>query len=144
MKVILENYSFNKATKVVTFTPYPSIELNRVLAIINTTRSIIIYNPAKVGFGGTVSTNLLTLTYDTSAMNNADSLQIHYDEPEMITNYEIVSSTTYFGEALPSTVDSDAKWRVSRLDESTGKIKFANGNTNMTNIWNNRASLSYL
>lgn len=78
MKVLVSNYTFNKTAKTVTFTDYGSIVLDNVLLITNVTDNIIIYNFASSGKGGTVATNVLTLDYDTTAMDNTDDLQIFY------------------------------------------------------------------
>lgn len=82
MKILVENYTFNSSTKQVTLTDYTSISLESVLLITNVTDNIIIYNFADPAKGGTVSTNVLTLDYDTAAMSNGDSLQIFIDDGE--------------------------------------------------------------
>jgi hypothetical protein len=79
-KIKIDNYSFDKATKKVTFTDYTTIRLDAILLITNTTHNIIIYNFADPLKGGTIATNVLTLTYDTSAMANTDKLLIYYDD----------------------------------------------------------------
>jgi hypothetical protein len=79
-KIQIKNYSFNKTAKTVTFTDYASIDLDSVLLITNVTSNIIIYRFNDSTKGGTVATNVLTLTYDTSSMSNTDKLQIFYDD----------------------------------------------------------------
>lgn len=83
MKIQLLNYSFNKTAKTVTFTDYTTIRLDSLLLITNVTDNIIIYNFADPLLGGTVADNVLTLTYDTSAMADADKLQIFYDDGDI-------------------------------------------------------------
>jgi hypothetical protein len=80
MKLQITNYTFNKTAKTVTFTDYTTIRLDSILLITNVTDNIIIYNFADPLLGGTVSNNVLTLTYDTSSMSDGDSLQIFYDD----------------------------------------------------------------
>lgn len=80
MKILINNYTFDKTAKTVTFTDYTTIELKNLLLITNTTDNIIIYNFASPTKGGTVVNNILTLVYDTSAMDNGDKLQIYYDD----------------------------------------------------------------
>lgn len=80
MKIRVPNYTFNKTAKTVTFTDYGSITLDRVVLITNVTRNIIIYNFADPLKGGTVATNVLTLTFDTSAQADADKLLIYYED----------------------------------------------------------------
>jgi hypothetical protein len=79
MKTLITNYTFNAASKTITFSDYTSIDLNRVLLITNSTTNTIIYNFASSTLGGTVAGNILTLTYNTASMSNADKLQIYYD-----------------------------------------------------------------
>lgn len=83
MKIKIDNYTFNKTAKTITFTDYTTIRLDSILLITNVTDNIIVYNFANPLLGGTVATNVLTLTYDTSAMSDLDSLQIFYDDPDI-------------------------------------------------------------
>ena len=80
MKILVTNYTFDKTAKTITFGDYGSITLDSILLITNVTDNIIIYNFADPALGGTVATNVLTLTYDTSAMSNTDDLQIFYED----------------------------------------------------------------
>jgi len=79
MKTKIENYSFNKTAKTVTFTDFPVINLNSVLLITNVTRNIILYNFADPTKGGSVVNNVLTLLWDTTEMEDLDNLQIFYE-----------------------------------------------------------------
>lgn len=80
MKKIISNYSFNAADKKITFSDYSTISLENILLITNVTRNQIIYNFADPAFGGTVAANVLTLTFNTTVMSNADKIQIFYDD----------------------------------------------------------------
>lgn len=80
MKILVENYTFNSSTRQVTLTDYTSVNLESFLLITNVTDNVIIYNFADPAKGGTVSTNVLTLDYDTTAMSNGDTLQIFIDD----------------------------------------------------------------
>lgn len=96
MKIQVTNYTFDKTAKTVTFTDYTTIRLDSILLITNVTDNVIIYNFANPLLGGTVSSNVLTLTYNTSSMDNADKLQIFYDDvdvqPANSVNQETLSS----------------------------------------------------
>jgi hypothetical protein len=83
MKTKIDNYTFNKTAKTITFTDYSAIRLDGILLITNVTDNIIIYNFADATKGGTVLTNVLTLAYDTSSMDNADKLLIYYDDSDV-------------------------------------------------------------
>jgi hypothetical protein len=51
---------------------------------------------------------------------------------------------TYVGEADPSSLTSEALWRIKRLDETTGlNVLWAEGNAFFNKVWDNRASYSY-
>ena len=53
------------------------------------------------------------------------------------------ANTLYVGKATIATATSSALWKVSKLDESTGLLTWADGDDNYDNVWDNRASLSY-
>lgn len=79
MKILFEDYTFNAASKEVTFNTTSAIGLSQLLLITNVTTNTIIYNFADSNTGGTITNNVLTLDYDTTLMNNLDSLQIFLD-----------------------------------------------------------------
>ena len=74
-------YTFNKAAKTVTLTGLAyNLTLNQILLITNVTDNMIIYNFADAAKGATqIVSNVITLDYDTSSMDNADILQIFVD-----------------------------------------------------------------
>ncbi len=80
MKTLITSYLFDASARTITFLDYSSVLLDSVLLITNVTDNAIIYNFAGVGKGGTVSGNVLTLDFDTTAMADTDSLQIYYDD----------------------------------------------------------------
>lgn len=82
MKILVENYTFNSATKQIALTDYTSVNLESFLLITNVTDNIIIYNFADPAKGGTVAGNVLTLDFDTTGMSNTDNLQIFIDDGE--------------------------------------------------------------
>lgn len=79
MKILFENYSFNAASQQITFNTTDVIGLEDLLVITNVTDNAIIYNFADPTKGGTISNNVLTLTYNTTGMSNTDKLQIFLD-----------------------------------------------------------------
>lgn len=105
MKTQILNYTFNKTAKTVTFTDYNTIRLDSLLLITNVTDNIIIYNFASSLLGGTVSGNVLTLTYDTSAMDDTDKLQIFYDDGDIQpANSELQTTLNSLTETLQELV----------------------------------------
>lgn len=85
MKTLVQNYTFDASAKQVTFTDYNPIVLANVLLITNVTDGIIIYNFADPLKTGTAATNVLTLAFDTTGMDDADKLQIFYDDVAGVT-----------------------------------------------------------
>ena len=79
MKTLITNYTFDASAKTISFDDYTGVDLNRVLLITNVTTNSIIYNFANSLLGGSVSGNVLTLTYNTTSMSATDTLQIYYD-----------------------------------------------------------------
>ena len=79
MKILFENYSFNAASNQITFNTTNTVGLEDILVITNVTDNVIIYNFADPAKGGTISNNILTLTYNTVGMSNTDSIQIFLD-----------------------------------------------------------------
>lgn len=61
--------------------------------------------------------------------------------------YEQASDTiAYLGEAAEGTLNSSGNWRIQRLTLTPAgdvTIEWAGGNSAFSNVWNNRASLSY-
>lgn len=116
MKIKIQNYTFNKSSKTVTFTDYTSISLDSMLLITNVTNNIIIYNFAVPSLGGSVDKNVLTLNYDTSSMSSADKLQIFYedDEKQAVTDETVVLLRRIVKLLEPSgTVDRSNRQRVT-------------------------------
>jgi hypothetical protein len=79
MKVLYQDYNFNASSNQITFNTTENISLSNVLLVTNVTDNVIIYNFADPLLGGTISNNILTLTYNTTTMSNTDSLQIYLD-----------------------------------------------------------------
>ena len=79
MKILFEDYSFNAATQQITFNTDSIISLEQLLVITNVTDNVIVYNFADPTKGGTISNNVLTLTFNTTAMSSSDKLQIFLD-----------------------------------------------------------------
>jgi hypothetical protein len=144
--MILSNYTFNKAARTVTIAGQPSISIEGLKLITNLAAGVIIYQFNAPLKGGTVASNVITLEYDTTAMNNADPLMIIYDQPgdgELAVRIDELTTYTYVGYANPGTSEASAAWRVKRITNATGNILWADGNSNFDNAWSNRVALTY-
>lgn len=67
-------------------------------------------------------------------------------KPDYTTIIDANSETyIYIGHADPGTATSEAKWRIKRIyvNGSLIPIQFAGGVASFTNIWDDRAGLSY-
>ena len=67
---------------------------------------------------------------------------------DMASRWDYASATIrYHGHASPGSATAAAVWRISRLTfDSQGRhtlTELADGNGNMDNVWNDRATLSY-
>lgn len=114
MKQLIKNYSFNAAAGTVTLSDFTSIRLDRALLITNVTAGVIIYQFNNPGLGGSVSTNVLSLTYNTAAMSNSDALQIIYDSAAGDPTYD----TQPISDSL--TVNAGTNLNTSALALETG------------------------
>lgn len=74
MKYLVNAYTFDPAAKTITFSE--AYALNQLLLVTNVNTNQIIYNFAAPGSGGSISGNVLTLDFDTTAMSSDDALQI--------------------------------------------------------------------
>lgn len=100
MKKLITNYTFDASAQTITFSDYTSILREGILLITNVTDNLIIYNFADPTAGGTVLTNVLTLDYTTTSMDDTDDLQIFYDDAtNSLTDVELRAS------AVTVTVD---------------------------------------
>ena len=58
---------------------------------------------------------------------------------------QVTATLAYVGEATFAAPTSSALWRIRKLDTTTGvDIKWADGNSNYDNVWDDRASLTYI
>ena len=87
MKRLIENYTFNSATKQVIIIDNENITQEKLLLITNMTAGIIIYNFADSDTRGLIAGNIITLNYDTISMSDTDKLQIWVEDtnPLMVT-----------------------------------------------------------
>jgi len=125
MKIKIENYTFNKTAKTITFLDYATLGLDEILVIANTTSNVIIYNFAENAKGGTISGNVLTLTYNTSAMANTDKLLIYIDDTA--AGQAVSNSDMYLKAIL------NALLRPIWIDPTTGRLNI-NTATSVTTV----------
>lgn len=128
MKLLIPNYTFDASAKTVTLTDYVTVRLDRLYLIINVTDNLIIYNLANGDIGATVATNVVTLEYDTTSMDDADKLEIFYDDPNVtaatnetlatiLTTSDFDTKTGSLTETAPATdtASSGVNGRLQRI-----------------------------
>lgn len=105
----LGGYTFNKVAQTITFSGFTA-SLERVLMVTDTTNNTIIYQFNDATKGGTLTSNVLTLTYNTNtvAFNNTDKLQIFYwsEEPQDVSDnvVELLINKLAANQILPDTI----------------------------------------
>jgi hypothetical protein len=130
MKTKISNYTFDKTARTVTFTDYTSINLESVLGVVNTTSNVVIYDFISPSKGGSVLNNVLTLTHDTSSMNNADKLLIYYDD---VVDGKVCQSASIATISQGAAIDTSGYGSMVAQFSGTwvGKIYFETSNDNV-------------
>lgn len=69
-----------------------------------------------------------------------------WDAPLKTIVEDLGTGTKYIGEAVPNAATSAAQWRISKVVVSSGTttITWAAGGGGFNQIWDNRASLTYV
>ncbi len=87
------SYTFDASAQTVTIAGTKTFKIEEILSIINVTDQEIIYSPSDEDKGGTISSNVITLEYDTTSMADTDDLQIfvQYNNSE---DYDLAAQTS--------------------------------------------------
>jgi hypothetical protein len=101
MKQLIERYSFDPVNRQIKISWNSSLKLDNLLLVTNVTDHIIIYNFADPATTGSISDNILTLSYDTSSMASDDSLQIFVDVPDALPVHTPTIDDPMWGERGP-------------------------------------------
>lgn len=75
-ELVINNYSFDASAQTITIYDQKELDISQILLIANITSNETIYSPYTVGKGGTITSNVITLAFDTTSMADTDSLQI--------------------------------------------------------------------
>lgn len=146
MKNLITNYTFDASGKTITFNEFSSIVLERVLIATNVSDNIIIYNFADPNLSGSVSTNVLSLYYNTTTMEDSDKLQIWYEDSDFVTYLDDTSETnvTYIGKGRSGVSTGSFAWQVSKINETSGLVKtYASGSAEFSSSWHLRTIYPY-
>jgi len=136
MKVLLENYVFDKSEKTITLTDIQTASLDRLILVVNATINDVIYNPIDATRGATVEGNVITFVHVTSAMADTDKIMVYYDDPnaEMKVSADINVGDIEIGavELKDATTDRRLVVNEDGSINSTSADKDANGNLPVT------------
>lgn len=69
---------------------------------------------------------------------------VSVEEESLGTVVDVVSTTLiYLGEGLFGSLTSEAKWKIKKIDLSSG-VRITNASESFDQIWDNRGSLTYV
>ena len=94
------SYTFDASAQTVTIAGMVTVNLEDIQMIINVTDQEIIYSPTDANKGGTISSNVITLEHDTTAMSDTDSLAI----------YETSNNSEDYSLGVTKTIDQAPVW----------------------------------
>jgi hypothetical protein len=98
-RVDTTGYTFSASAKTVTFSQFAAIGLGRIFLINNNTRGVVIYDPSQTTTKGSLAGSVLTLDFDTTGQNDADSLSIFWDDSTYVSA-ETPMPVVAYGELL--------------------------------------------
>lgn len=136
MNIKIDNYKFDKTARTVTFCDYESIRLDKIAIITNVTDNIMIYNFVSPTLSGSVSGNVLTLSYDTSTMDDSDKLQIIYDDKDSTLVSQLVHSVKLLFQIManPPWVDKTANQLRAQVTGSISTVTTVTTTSSVTNF----------
>ena len=78
------------------------------------------------------------------AGNSKTKIAVTSEEDAQSLRFEQVSSTLmYLGEGLLGALTSEAKWKIKKIDTTTGVV-ITVASSDFDQIWDNRGSLTYV
>ncbi len=59
---------------------------------------------------------------------------------------DLQSGYLYLGQAAPGSLTSEAKWQIAKITYTSSSVvsQYADGESTFSNVWDNRASLTYV
>jgi hypothetical protein len=128
-KIRLTGATFDASAQTIVHASFSDVGLSGIQLIVNVTDQIIIYNFADTTKGWTLSTDTLTLEYNTTTMSDTDDLMILVEDgisstgkqDTIISHIDGVESLLWTTNATLSTIDG----RVDGLESSNTAIQTA-------------------
>jgi hypothetical protein len=83
------------------------------------------------------------ITHTTAGTKEA--LDVNAIAPELSLRFDEVSATLYYlAEGTFGALDSEPKWKIKKIEITGSFVSIKNSSENFDQIWNNRASLTYV
>lgn len=114
--VDIGSYVFDASAKTITFSGVTINTIEQIKPIVNGTKGIVIFNPAVIGSFGTLSTNVLTLEYDTTLQDDTDSLYVCVNIPDAELATEATLSEVNIELQSLNTTETDSKNLLTLLN----------------------------
>lgn len=128
------SYLFSASTGIITINGIENLIIENFLMIVNATRSVVLYNPFKVGLGGVINGKTIDLQIDTSLMSDSDDLLIFLNIEDQTENALALLRQIIRLLEPSASVDSYGRQRVT-LDGAAQTVTMATtGGANVTGI----------
>ena len=112
-------YAFDASAKTVTLTGLDTLNLEDITSIINVTDNIVIYDINDPGKGGSISSNVVTLTFDTTGMADADSLKVIINDGQNYIDWSLSAIKTSPQSNAPMLATSPEAYTTLAPDDTT-------------------------
>lgn len=127
-EIITATVTFNPIAKTIDFSSWSSFNINRLIAITNNTRNVLIYSIANSGTGlANIVGNVITLQFDTTSHNASDQLSIMYDPESQATETTLSTINTKLPSALGQKTMANSLPVVISSDQSSILVKMSDG-----------------
>uniref|UniRef100_UPI003989915B hypothetical protein n=1 Tax=Mycetocola sp. TaxID=1871042 RepID=UPI003989915B len=125
-KRVVKNYTFDASTKKITLPDFDSsFDLSRLDKITNATRNVVIFDKDDQTKLGTNAGNAITLSYDTVAMSDSDTLLVEYEglfgsENKFSTRPSVLTGVQSTSETWELAEDTEGAHIISEGGDSSG------------------------
>ena len=133
MPLTIQSYNFDASAGIVTFTAYPSIVKESIDLITNTTAGIVIYTPNDSSKDASVINNTVILSYNTSSMNDTDTLQILYTPSSTSAKQKEINEISELSLSWKSSYDVYTEFTT--VDNEITQINYWSDNTKLKKLF---------
>ena len=145
-------YTFAPSSKQISFAGVPGFVLDGLIEVFHVPSGSLLFDAYDPAVGGTVSGNVLTLAYDTTAMSAGDALRIIYNDltredrllvynPTATGALPVIALGAYQTLIVEAISTTDVNWQVeASLDGVNWKTGSGALNGRIVNLYNNPGS----